>query len=142
MIPTFRVLRLAAITILVLAMASTARAERVKFHYAAADICAGRLVPGGPDVVGERIGIFGTSREPVHCRLRPTHLVTYHHPCTNAMVTVPLRLPEDTPRIEHRGDRIIYNYGSYTIETIFISDGSVDVIYNSGGLRPLGWCSR
>ncbi|HYT88326.1 MAG TPA: hypothetical protein VEL76_06370 [Gemmataceae bacterium] len=141
MIPTFRVVRLLAIPILVLSTTNTARAERVKFHYPAADICAGAHIPGGPDVVGERTSLFGGTREPVRCRLRPTHLLTFCHPYTKANVTVPMRLPEDLPRVEHRGDRVIYNYGSYTVETVFLADGSVDVVYNSG-LRPLGWCSR
>ena len=53
------------------------------------------------------------------------------------VVTVPLRLPADTPRMEHRADRIIYNYNDYVVEARFLEDGSVDVVYNSGLLRPL-----
>jgi hypothetical protein len=39
------------------------------------------------------------------------------------------------PRMEHRTDRVIYNYGSDTVEVHFQSDGSADVIYNSGVRR-------
>jgi hypothetical protein len=46
-------------------------------------------------------------------------------------------LPEGTPRIEHVWRRIVYNYGSYTVAVLFLPDGSVDVIYNSGLLRGL-----
>jgi hypothetical protein len=50
-------------------------------------------------------------------------------------VTVPLCLPEGTPRVEHVRDRIVYNYGSYTVEVRFLPDGSVDVLYSSGLFR-------
>ena len=43
--------------------------------------------------------------------------------------------------MEHRDDRIIYNYNDYYIEVRFLQDGSVDVIYNSGLLRPLPFSS-
>jgi hypothetical protein len=141
MTPTTRVFYTIAATVLVLATAGTARAERVRFHYPAADISGPAVsAHGGPEVVGERVGLFGT--EPVRCCLRPTHMACFHHPYTGGNVTVPMRLPEDLPRVEHRYDRIIYNYGSYTVETVFLPDGSVDVVYNSGLGRPLGWCSR
>jgi len=48
---------------------------------------------------------------------------------------VPLTLPEGTPRIEHRRNRIVYNYGSDVVEVHFLSDGSADVIYDSGLFR-------
>ena len=58
-------------------------------------------------------------------------------------VTVPIRMPEGQPRLEHRADRIVYNYGDYTIEARFLTDGSVDVVYNTGTFgRALGWCFR
>jgi hypothetical protein len=52
-------------------------------------------------------------------------------------VIVPLALPEGIPVIEHRNGRVIYNYGTYTVETVFLPDGTVDVVYNSGLLRAL-----
>jgi hypothetical protein len=64
-------------------------------------------------------------------------MVTYRHPYSGRSVTVPMRLPEGPPRFERRTDRIIYNYGDYTVEARFLQDGSVDVVYNSGLLRPL-----
>jgi hypothetical protein len=68
---------------------------------------------------------------------RPTHVVTYRHPYTGQNVSVPMTLPESTPRIVHATDRIVYDYGSYTVTSRFLPDGSVDVIYNSGLFRPL-----
>jgi hypothetical protein len=66
-------------------------------------------------------------------------MVTFRHPFTGRNVTVPLRLPEGPPRLEHRSDRIVYNYGDYIVEARFLTDGSVDVVYNSGLLRPLSF---
>ena len=68
-------------------------------------------------------------------------MVTFRHPFTGRNITVPLRMPDSTPRMEHRDDRIIYNYNDYYIEVRFLQDGSVDVIYNSGLLRPLPFSS-
>ena len=68
--------------------------------------------------------------------VHPNQMVTFRHP-NGRYVTVPIRMPAGTPRLEHRPDRIIYNFGDYTVEARFLPDGSVDVIYNSGLLRPL-----
>jgi hypothetical protein len=61
------------------------------------------------------------------------------HPCTGQAVSVPLALPCDTPVIQHVRNSTVYNYGSYTVEVRFLADGSVDVIYNSGLLRAVGF---
>jgi hypothetical protein len=63
--------------------------------------------------------------------------LVFTHPCTGEQVRVPVALPAGTPRIEHVWHRIVFNYGSYTLEVRFLPDGSVDVIYNSGLLRAL-----
>ncbi len=126
-------------------LVAPARAERVRFHYPLADI-TGTVVqsPGVPHATpGERVAFLGAVREPASCRLRPTHMVTFYHPAVNRNVTVPMALPYDsTPRTEHRGNRLIFNYGSYTIETVFTLYGDVIVTYDSGPGRPLGWCFR
>jgi hypothetical protein len=117
----------------------TAQAARARFHYAATDSC-GRmsLKPGGPcGAVGERLSLFGAAIEPLCAPPLPTHYLSFRHPCTGQTVTVPVCLPEGTPRLEYRNDRVIYNYGSYTVEVHFLADGSVDVVYNSGILRDL-----
>ena len=63
-------------------------------------------------------------------------MVTFRH--TNGrIVTVPLALPEANPRIETRADRIVYTSAEYVVEVRFFGDGTVDVMYNSGFLRPL-----
>jgi hypothetical protein len=50
---------------------------------------------------------------------------------------VPLALPEGTPNMEYRTNRILYNYGSYSVAVHFLADGSVDVVYDSGFFRKL-----
>lgn len=68
---------------------------------------------------------------------RPNQFVTFRHPYNSRHVTLPLTLPAATPRLEYRSDRIVYNYGSYTVEVRFFPDGSADTVYNSGLFRPL-----
>ena len=76
---------------------------------------------------------YGGGREPACNPPHPTCYLTFQHPCTGQAIALPLRLPIDsTPRIEHRYNRLIYNYGSDSVEIEFLSDGSADVIYNSG----------
>lgn len=108
-----------------------------RFHYVANE-------PGGmmtlvPSPIygsaGERITITGTC--PYDPAPRPTHTVTLRHTFTGQCVVVPLRLPQGTPNIMHRSNRIMYNYGSFNVEVRFIADGSVDVQYNSGLFREI-----
>jgi hypothetical protein len=109
-----------------------ALAERVRFHYVPAGGAV--LQPTGP---GERLSYFGAPLEPFTKSMRATALVTFRHAYTGGPVTVPLALPDETPRIEYVANRVVYNYGSYTVTTVFLPDGAVDVIYDSGFLRPL-----
>ena len=37
--------------------------------------------------------------------------------------------------MEYVGDRVVYNYGNYTVEVHFVKDGSAEVIYDSGLFR-------
>lgn len=86
---------------------------------------------------GERATILGLRRQPYNCQPRPTHMVTFRHPASNKPITVPLALPQGTPQMQYRYRRVIYNYGSYTVEVFFRPDGSAEVIYDSGLLRDL-----
>jgi hypothetical protein len=124
---------------LLLARAESASAELVRFRYVPVDTCGKMsLVALGPNgAVGERQTWIGSAPQPFTTQFRPTHMATFRHPANGQLVVVPLTLPEGTPRIEHRSDRIVHNYGSYTVEAVFLDDGSVEVIYNSGFLRPL-----
>jgi hypothetical protein len=118
---------------------STAVAEQVRFHFVPIDAC-GKMsqVPIGPEgALGELRRGLGVVPRPYRCVVRPNQMVTFRHPYTGCNVTVPMRLPADPPRMEHRSDRIVYNYGDYVVEARFFRDGSVDVVYNSGLLRPL-----
>jgi hypothetical protein len=108
-----------------------AEAARVRHHYVS---CAGSSLVQ-PLAPGERLTWLGTW-EPYPCPPpRPTHTVTFRHPCTGQILSVPLSLPDDCPRLEYRTNRVIYNYGSNTVEVVFLPSGNVDVVYNSGLFR-------
>ena len=116
----------------------SASAARVRYHYVVADPCGKTVLqPAGNGAPGERVCYFGKGGEWYACAPRPNTLATFCHLYTGAKVIVPLDLPIGTPRIEHVWRRIVYNYGSYTVEVRFVPDGSVDVIYNSGPCREL-----
>jgi hypothetical protein len=123
---------------LLLATSSRAAAERLRFHYVPAPSPTDgvtRLQPadaGGQPVIAWRRGCPQHYDYPTGCCE-----ITFTHPCTGQCIKLPLCLPAGTPRIEHVWSRIVYNYGSYTVEVRFLPDGSVDVIYNSGLLRAL-----
>jgi hypothetical protein len=114
-----------------LALARPAEAARTRFHFS--------YEPGGngclrPPEAGERLTWSGW--KPYNCPPpRATHQVSFRHPCTGQTITVPLALSTSLPRMEYTRDRVIYNYGSDTVEVRFLPDGSVDVIYDSGLLR-------
>lgn len=123
--------------IALLLAASPAAAARVRFHYVSSP-AGGPMVlaPVAPNASGERISTFG--REPYACPPpKATWVASLRHSFTGCTVQVPLGLPFDTPTIEHRTNRVVYNYGSYSVEVIFLADGSVDVIYNSGLFRDI-----
>jgi hypothetical protein len=120
---------------LVCAGPTPVRADRVRYHYAPANTCpSSSVLPVG---AGQRVSMFGTLLEPYNCPKRATHVVTYRHAFTGQLLSVPISFPEGTPRIEYLTNRIMYNYGSYTVEAVFLPDGSVDVVYDSGLFRPL-----
>jgi hypothetical protein len=141
--PRTRVIGVLAGAALLVGLARPAHAERVRFHYTPNQICANApAVSTGPGVVGERLTLFGGT-EPFACQMRPNHVATFRHYYTGQSVSVPLRLPEDIPLMQHRANRTIYNYGSYSVEVVFLPDGSVDVVYNTGTFgRAIGWCFR
>jgi hypothetical protein len=126
-----RVLPAAAVALAL--AAAPARADRVRYHFRPADV-SGNTAQASP---GERVSYFGGAATPYAGGPRLTHLVTFRHPYTGQDVTVPLALPESTPRILHRPDRIIFEYSNYTVTAVFLPDGSVDTIYDSGPFRPL-----
>ncbi len=119
--------------------AAPAQAELVRFRFAPIDACGNMSqVPAGPNgAPGELLTGFGFRPQPYSRVFRPNQMVTFRHPYNGRNVTVPLTLPQGQPRLEYLADRIVYNYGSYVVEARFIPDGSVDVVYNSGFLRPL-----
>jgi hypothetical protein len=127
----------AVVVMLLLALGATAGAAQLRYHYVPADAYGNtRLQPAGPGgVEGEYQTWLGLVSQPAPAQPRPTHLVTFRHPCTGGTITVPIRFPEGTPRLEYRPNRIVYNYGSYTVEAHFLPDGSMNIIYNSGLLR-------
>ena len=126
-------LRLLAVAALFLATLSGAEAAAVRYHYVPADSqsCTTMKPACG---AGETARWFGMVRQSCSCPLQPTCVLTFHHPCTGQSVSIPMALPEGTPTILHGRDRITFNYGSYAIRVLFLADGSVDVVYDSGFL--------
>lgn len=95
-------------------------------------------VPAGPDgALGELRTGLSAAPKPFAKNYPPNRLVTFRHPYTSRNVTVPMTLPDNTPRIEHIRDRIRFGYTTYYIDVRFLPDGGVDVVYNSGLLRTL-----
>ncbi|MBI3407922.1 MAG: hypothetical protein HY040_06145 [Planctomycetes bacterium] len=135
----FRFWRLLMVTFLVGVAPLSARAEAVRYRFVPVDACGTlKQVSAGPEgAIGEQLTGFGLRPQPFNRMFRPNQIVTFRHPYTGRNVTVPLTLPQGTPRLEYRSDRIVYNYGSYVVEARFFADGSVDVLYNSGFLSPL-----
>src|SRR5688572_29851070 len=130
-------MRLLALFVILGATPSLSLAEQVRFRFSPTD-ASGTMspVPIGPEgALGELKRGFGTVVLPFRNAVRPTQMVTFRHPYTGRNATIPMRLPEGTPRLEHRTDRIMYNYGDYVVEARFHPDGSMDVVYNSGLLR-------
>src|SRR5437867_4310493 len=98
--------------------AASACAEVVRFHYVPRDACGNTaLVPAPSGAPAERSAWLGGPTEPFTRPIAPTHIVTFRHPASGRNVSVPITFPTGIPRIEHRGERIIYNYGSYQIQT-------------------------
>ena len=129
-------MRPVAVTVLFLAAAQAAPAAWVRYHYGPVDGCGTMgLQPDAWGTAGERISWFGAARTADSNPPRPSYLLTFRHPYTGRTVTVPVGLPEGTPRIEYRTDWVVYNYGSYAVEIHFLSDGTVDVVYNGGLFR-------
>jgi hypothetical protein len=116
-----------------------AAAELVRFRFVPVDACGtvSQVAAGPNGALGEQFTGLGLRPQPFNRTFRPNQMVTFRHPYNGRNVTVPLTLPEGTPRLEQRADRIIYNYGSYVVEARFLPDGSVETVYNSGFLRPL-----
>lgn len=135
----FHKLRWLVLALVLGATPSWAVAEQVRFRFVPVDPCGTTAqVPVGPEgALGELKRGFGLRPQPFPNMVRPNQMVTFRHPYNGRNVTVPLRLPPGPPRLEHGSDRITYNYGDYIVEARFIPDGSVEVYYNSGMLRPL-----
>ena len=134
MITRTRLMRAFAVAGILLLASGLAAAGEVRFHYVPVDSCGNTaLKPACPcGAVGERVSWFGTVHEQFNNQPRPTHLVTFRHPYTVRNVTVAMAFPVGTPRVEILPTRVVYHYGSYSVEARFIRDGSVDVVYNSG----------
>jgi hypothetical protein len=117
---------------------SPALAARVRYHFTPVDANGSTtLKPGDVSGYEPRAPVLGIQRPVPGPPPGTTFLITFWHNLSSRNVTVPVTLPEGTPTIEHVRNRIIYNYGSYTVDVRFLPDGSVDVIYDSGLLG--GW---
>jgi hypothetical protein len=121
--------------LVLLAWVQQSQAGRVRYHYVPVDGAGNTSLQPDAGSAGARVTRLGLTPTPYADQPRPTHLVTVQHPCSGRRITVRLTLPDSTPRMEHRPNRIIYNYGSDTVEVRFLPDGSVDVVYDSGLIR-------
>jgi hypothetical protein len=110
------------------------RAERARYRYVPADTSSQMTLQFAG---GERLSRLGTVSRPDDTPPTATHVLTFIHPATGRRVSVPVALPNATPRIEYGFRRLTYNYGSYSVAIVFLADGSVEVVYNSGLLRAL-----
>jgi hypothetical protein len=131
-----RLAALIGVTVLLACTSAPAQAARVRYHY----------VPAGPGdcfrlddahgAPGERLTWRGTW-EPYNCPPEvTTAVVTFRHPYTGDCIKLPLHLPTDsTPRMEYRPNRVVYDYGTGSVEVFFQPDGTAYVIYNGGLLR-------
>jgi hypothetical protein len=118
--------------------AGRANAEVVRFRYVPKDMCGNTaLVPGPNGAPGERSPWLLGPVEPFPRQPAPTHWVTFRNPINNQNVIVPITFPDGTPRVETRADRVLFNWSGYQIQARFLPDGSVEVQYNSGVLRPV-----
>ena len=121
----------------VMLSSTSANAAWLRFHYVPMEgtsklVLKPNEFSGAP---GEVISLSG--RRPWSQPPRITCTMAFYHAYSGRTITVPLALPEGTPNIEHRQNRVIYNYGSYSVQIHFLSDASVDVLYNSGLLREV-----
>jgi hypothetical protein len=123
----------------VLLPGTMACADMVRYHYVAANPCAPAVLQPGPNgAVGEwRPWRYSLVRQPYSVARPTTHMVTFLHPYTGRNIIVPMSFPESQPRLEVVRERVVYNYGTFTIEAQFNPDGSVDTIYNGGLLKRL-----
>lgn len=123
------------------AFPTIAGAEQVRFRFVPVNACGTMSqVPVGPEgALGELKRGFGAVPLPYPLVVRPNQMVTFRHAYNRHLVTIPLRFPQGSPRIEQRSDRIIYNFADYIIDVRFLPDGTVDVYYNSGFLRVLSF---
>src|SRR5690242_5775045 len=94
------VLSSAAVVVLA-AAAGPASAARIRYHYTVPPGNGDAPVEATPSA-GERLNVFGAVTGPAPAPPKPTRRVNYRHPSTNRLITVPLALPDATPRIEHR----------------------------------------
>lgn len=123
------------------AMAATTSAEVVRFHYTPAQVCgyvSTSLKVGADGSTGQWSSfLLSPRKDAYYCQPKATHMVTFRHPTTNQNVTVPIAFPLGTPQVVIQSTAIVYTFTQYTIRVEFLTDGSVDVVYNSGIFRPL-----
>ncbi|MBM4067544.1 MAG: hypothetical protein FJ271_01160 [Planctomycetes bacterium] len=136
-------MRMASLTLLtvvsLLLAHGQANAEVVRYRYAP-DACGNlQLVPGPNGAPGERSGWLGGTPAPFPRQVIATHVVSFRHSYSRQNVQVPITFPDAAVRMETVADYVQFTFTSYTIRVIFQPNGSVDVVYNSGWLRPIAF---
>jgi len=131
----FQSILLSAIAIFtLLSVPAAACAARARYRYVPAPTAAD---PGAYAFAGgEKLSTFGTVLS-TGGPPRATNIVSYRHPYTGRPARVPIAFPLGTPNVQYRGDRVVYDYDTFTVSVRFLTDGSVEVTYNSGFLRDI-----
>ena len=126
-----RIKKFALVACLLWLLTEPARAEDVHYHYVRPNGSSFVAFSPRPSYAFIRGRLYPLPPVPQPEPPPPNTWLQFRHPYTHSYVTVPVNLPNGIPRIENRGDRIIYNYPGYSVVIHFVRDGSVDVGYQS-----------
>lgn len=121
------------------ALASQSRAEVVRYRYTPDASGTLKLIPGPSGAPGERSAWPGATPAPFPRQAIATHVVRFRHSYSQLDVNVPITFPDSTVRAETFAGGVQFTFTSYTIRVVFQPNGTVDVVYNSGWLRPIAF---
>jgi hypothetical protein len=121
----------ALVAFLLLAITKSASAQDIHYHYVRPNGSSLAAFSPRPSYAFIRGRVYYFSPLPQLDPPPPNTWLQFRHPFTHSYVTVPVNLPNGIPRIENHHDRVLYNYGDYSVVIHFVRDGSVDVSYKS-----------
>jgi hypothetical protein len=118
-------------------LADGAAGAQLRYRYVPVDAAGNTTLQPAVNAPGVERTWLGLVRQPADRQPRPNAMVTFRHTITGQPLAIPLALPDAVPTIQHAPNRIVYNYGSYSIQVLFLADGSAEVVYRSGPLRGI-----